>query len=192
MLDRISQWLRRRPRDGTSGDPSEYKRNVGISVETLPAEILDELERAKSFKWFSAVGEDIDAPDVERIRSWDDWEGPENERVAALHTDHSDIRETLIGGDARLDSMFVAVCGHMIGHVSAFAPCDLDEDAWHAPTTAVNQAGFTVALVVLHKYLHAEVPDFLAAQYNWYERGHWPCGCKTVDEYGGPAGLCIF
>lgn len=192
MLDRILLWLRRRPREGMSGSPSEYSRDDGIPIEALPVEILDEVETAKSFEWFSAVGEDIDDPDVERIRSWDDWEGPENERVAAIHIDQSDMREALIGGDGRLESIFDTVCGHMIAHISAFVPYDPDEDAWHGPTLAVNQAGFTVALVVLHKYLHVKVPDFLAAQYKWYERGHWPCGCKTVDDHGRPAGLCIF
>ena len=97
-----------------------------------------------------------------------------------------------VEGDARLECIFDKVCGHMMSHISAFAPYDPDEDAWHGPTLAVNQAGFTVALVVLHKYLHVKVPDFLAAQYNWYERGHWPCGCKIVGEQGRPVGLCIF
>ena len=192
MLDRILQWLRRRPRERMSDSTSEYRRDDCIPIETLPKDILDEVETAKSLKWFAAVGEDIDDPDVERIQSWEDGEGPENERVAAIHIDQSDIREALTGGDARLECIFDTVCGHMIVHISAFAPYDPDEHAWHGPTLAVNQAGFTVALVVLHKHLHAEVPDFLAAQYNWYERGHWPCGCKTVDEHGRPAGLCIF
>lgn len=196
MLKRIREWLQGRPGTDASDSPPEQDAQPcdgGTTVmDDLPPTILEEVERAKSFKWFAAIGDDIDDPDVDRIRSWDAWEGPEQERVAAIHIGHSEMQGRVTGGDAKLDAIFIAVRDRMIDHLSRFAPFDPNEDAWHGPTTAVVQAAWTVALVALHKHLHTHVPEVLAAQYRWYKRGHWPCGYKTVDEFGRPAGFCIF
>ena len=62
------------------------------------------------------------------------------------------------------------------------APWKDDEDAWHAPTTAVWQAAWNAALVGISGSLGIDLDQrslggewTLALEWRWLRAGHWPC-----------------
>ena len=56
-------------------------RNVRVGLHLLSA--------LESVGWFTHLGEQIaDSPDTPRTHDWDEWPGPEDEAIAALHVKH--------------------------------------------------------------------------------------------------------
>ena len=164
-----------------------------LSIETMKYKTIDEfLSEAKNIEWFSAIGNQISNHDVERIESWDDWEGPEDSNVESLHVGHSEILDNIVEDDDFLKNLFNKIVDEIIQVASKYAPYDADEDPWYAPTTAVGQAAWTVALISIHLKKSIDVPAMLIEQWNWFKIGHWPCSFSNTGSSDKPNGYCVF
>ncbi len=154
---------------------------------------IDEfLSVAKNIEWFSAIGDPISSHAVERIESWDDWEGPEDPQVEALHSGHGETFDQLVEGDDTLKHEFNTIVDEITTIASKYVPYDADEDPWYAPTTAVGQAAWTVALISIYIKKQMDVPKMLVEQWNWFLKGHWPCSFQKNISAEEASGYCVF
>jgi len=163
----------------------------GATVEAFLAHLL-------KVPWFAHVGQSIADPGVPRLGTWDEWAGPEEEsgRIIALSLQHQDWRDALLAAhtrrEAELETLWQRVNDAVMSAATGKLPYDPDADAWHAPTTAVWQAVWTAGLVAWHLACEAPIPPDLAQQWDWYARGHWPCGYATLTPDGMPGPLQVY
>ena len=158
----------------------------------------DFLARLPDVPWFAKVGQPISDPNVSRIRAWDEWAGPEEEtgRIVALSLQQQDwydaLLETHSERDTELESLLQRVARSVMAAAADKVPYDPEADSWHAPTMAVWQAIWTAGLIASHLACDEPIPADLAQQWNWYARGHWPCGYAYLETDGEPGPLQIF
>ena len=151
---------------------------------------LDYLER---IPWFGNVGKPLPAgTSAKQLRGWEDWPGPEEPPIFELAERHQALYEALLKGAERRRAELSRLWEHVREIVFRRAlpavPCDPEQDAWHAPTTAVWQAAWTAALVAWCLRLGCPIPAELQEQWDWFAGGHWPSGYTIVwpDDRLGP------
>jgi hypothetical protein len=143
--------------------------------------------KALQLRLFSALGAEIDDPSVARIRSWDEWLGPEDPLVEGmakhLQRLHDDLPRLPDEGEWNRALRLV------VDVVAKHVPYIEDEDAWYGPNTAAWCAAWALALEEAYIYQHQSLPAELRAQLHWFEQGHWPCalanstGKEAVSDY---------
>jgi hypothetical protein len=158
------------------------------------AEFLAELE---SIPWFRNIGKLLPTDDgVKRILQWEDWPGPEDSAISQLAERQQALYDEIMascGGDRQGLSR---LWGHIHETVFRLAvpvvPCDPQQDAWHAPSTAVWQAACTAGLRGLCLHLRRPIPAELEEQWKWFVRGHWPSGYAWVRADGQLGPLLVY
>ncbi len=157
------------------------------TVEEFPA-------RLPAVFWFAHLGQPLPEDNVVRIWDWDEWAGPEEEsgRIIALSLCHQEWHDSLLAAHperrAELGEIWSRVTEIVMGAATRGIPYAPEADAWHGPTMAVWQAVWTAGLVAWHLACDEAIPADLAQQWDWYARGHWPCGYAYLkaDEEPGP------
>lgn len=158
-----------------------------------PPSLSDFLASLETVPWFSRIGEPIpDLPNLPRIHEWDEWPGPEDEGVAAIGLREQAFYDELIGEDSSLKGTWDQVHGAVFRRATSAVPYDAAKDAWHAPSAAVWQAAWTAGLVGLCLALGRSVPEGIQRRWQWFLRGHWPCGYESVSDGGEPGPLVVF
>ena len=142
------------------------------------SKFLDGLE---AIPWFEHLG-DANRPmaGVRRLRSWDDWPGPEDDGVEAAATRAQQLKDELdqeasrrqVDIRQRWDSIQTAVRTQ----ASKAVPYDPYQDSWHGPTQCVWDAAWYAALIACHLQLELPIPIDLGRIWSYFEMGHWPCG----------------
>lgn len=155
---------------------------------------LDEfLVQLREIPWFARVGRtDPSDSRVVRLSRWEDWPGPQEPSIAVLNERQQALHDAILGeagdraGDLR--DLWDRVQAIVLDAASRLVPFDPDEDTWHAPTAAVWQAAWTAGLVALCLASGRAVPLDLLEQWDWFARGHWPCGYADLgpDDQVGP------
>ena len=158
------------------------------------------LEIITSIDWFSCIGKDLDYP--YRISSWDEWVGPEDPSCSPIGLMMQEIHDALFDVSAAKNIQIKPIWEeiHSSIHLEAVKhiPYDEKEDAWYAPNTAAWQASWIGALIYLSTILEQKVHDDIAAQWNWFSSGNWPCSYALKSNHdrelfqhwyseGGPA-----
>lgn len=170
-----------------------FPLNRACDLDNITLETF--LARLPTIPWFACVGQPIADPDISRIWNWDEWAGPEEEtgRIVALSLRHQDWHDALLAAYPEREAELEALWQQVEAAVTAAAaaaqvPYDPDADSWHAPTAAVWQAKWTAGLIAWHLACGESIPLDLAQQWDWYARGHWPCGYVYIakDETPGP------
>jgi hypothetical protein len=77
---------------------------------------------------------------------------------------------------ADLPALFDRVNTQVMAQARRFVPFDPGQDAGHAPTLCVWEAGYTAALVACVLACGWRVPDDLTEVRAWFEAGHRPSG----------------
>jgi hypothetical protein len=152
-------------------------------------EFILELEQVP---WFSRLGQAIDDESVERIRSWDDWPGPEDPRVERLHLDQQLFYDALRAIHPAELAGFDALVSQIVAHASQFVAYEEESDAWHAPSTAVWHAAWTAALAAHYHKVGREMPATIRDQWKWFRLGHWPAAYRAVSAEDKPEGLVVY
>jgi hypothetical protein len=153
-----------------------------------------------SVPWFKNVGRPSPWDSgVSRLWNWEDWPGPENPGVLALTGQRAQSwRDALflkyLGADS---SILNAVWDETQDLVMKFAIpnvplLDFKEDNWHAPTQSVWDAAWATSVIRCSLTLAAPVPEELWRVWQWYGRGHWPCGYTRVPEGEKPGDLLVY
>jgi hypothetical protein len=144
--------------------------------------------------WFARLG--MPSPwdgGCVRIFAWRHWPGPENAAVEAFALAQQDMKNRIFAeapAPADLPALFDRVNTQVIAQARRFVPFDPGQDAWHAPTLCVWEAGYTAALVACVLACDGPVPADLAETWAWFEAGHWPSGFAAEpgdfpgDRYG--------
>jgi hypothetical protein len=146
-----------------------------------PWSIEDFVEGLKSIPWFCNIGRSA-AEDSEccRIHRWEEWPGPADPAVSDVHMRQQALFEDTMNaaGNHReeLQALWHRIHAVVIAAAAATVPFDPQQDAWHAPTTAVWHAAWTAGLVALCRQCGRPIPADLQEQWTWFSRGHWPCG----------------
>ena len=160
-----------------------------------PSSLSDYLARLDTVPWFSTIGTPIpESPGVPRISGWDEWPGPEDDNVSALalrqqaplRRDHGRWLPNHL-----LKRTWDQIHEAVFRRVLLAVPYDPAQDAWHAPSSAVWQAAWTAGLVGLCLAAGRSIPEDLQTQWQWFLRGHWPCGYKSVGDDGQPGPLVV-
>jgi hypothetical protein len=151
--------------------------------------------------WFQNVGRPSQwDKDVVRIWDWSDWPGPENPGVFslggerfqawrdALFDKHKTKRDELTLSTVWKETHDL-VMKVAIPKVSLFS---FDEDAWHAPTQSVWSAAWAASVINCYLTYHKSVPEELERIWQWYVRGHWPCGYTKAPVEDAPGELLVF
>lgn len=155
--------------------------------------LADFLVNLETVPWFSTISEPItDVPNVLRIRSWDEWPGPMDDGVEALNLRHGALYEELVRQDSSLKVIWDQIHAAVFRRATSAVPFDSTTDAWHGPTTAVWQAAWTAGLIGLCLASGHARPEDLQRQWEWFLRGHWPCGYERIMNDGEPGPLVVF
>lgn len=117
-----------------------------------------------------------------RILQWDAWLGPEDPRSLAIAIRQQKLHDSMVPPAAERE--WVVWLKIVVDHVATLIPYDSDADVWYAPTAAAWGTAWTFSLEQLHCASGVPLPADIAAQFVWYERGHWPCA--LVDGASGP------
>ena len=133
--------------------------------------------------WFLRVGAPIDV-NVGRLSRWDEWPGPEDPGVAVLHVHQQSLFDDLLaaGPAEDLEALFNRINKGVMSIASTRVPFDENQDAWHAPTTAVWHAGWTAAILALSTVTKHDLPDLVRWQWRWFLEGHWPAGLRWKSD----------
>lgn len=169
---------------------------VGVAGELWsPEEFLEEL---KAIPWFRNIGRSTAADaGLKRIHRWKDWPGPNDPAVSELSFRQQDLHDAILakGADNRAEMVVLwdRVHAVVLELAAAVVPYDPKQDSWHAPTMAAWQAAWTAGLVGLFQQSGRPIPTDLQEQWNWFVRGHWPCGYahKPTDTDRAPP-LCVY
>lgn len=161
----------------------------------IGARTPDEFDRGLSqVGWFARLG--MPSPwdgGRARIFAWRHWPGPENASVEAFALAQQNMKDRIFAEGpavADLPALFDRVNTRVMEQARRFVPFDPGQDAWHAPTLCVWEAGYTAALVACVLACGWRVPDDLAEIWAWFEAGHWPSGFAAEpgelpgDRYG--------
>jgi len=145
-------------------------------VADLRFDDLAEFERSLgSIRWFCRIGL-MDDDSAAHLGSWDDWPGPEAPSVQSLFDPLSELIDRTIGlSDLPvLQAIFERVRSNVVDAASVLVPYDPNQDAWHAPTTAVWHASSLAGLMAMYVVLGIDAPPNVIVQWRWFCRGHWP------------------
>jgi hypothetical protein len=146
--------------------------------------------RLVSVPWFVNIGFDDDADDgVCRIRSFDEWPGPEDitgELLAERYGRWADALEPL-GPKHEWPALDRRVREIVTARASWNVPFDPNEDPWrHPPTACVGDAAFVSALLMHYLLVQQPIPNELLEHWAWFARGHWPAAYdESSDLQGG-------
>jgi hypothetical protein len=167
-------------------DPRWFMQNLPVFEAAL-----------QGIPWFLNLGKPHPRDsEVRRIRSWDEWGGPERgygdwfgrypavvrERIEAEHSDRQ----------AELDAVWARIEGFVFQAACGNVPGAGEGDPWHGPTACVSQAGYTAALVGWHLLLGRDLPAPSAAEWTWLASGHWPCDyAEPPPGYGDESQIDI-
>lgn len=179
------------------------------------------LARLGQIPWFANTGRTADVEEEAKpLREWDDWPGPEEPEVFALFHEVNESStwvhpfsyppksRSLL---ERLASAFSATRKKeaervKLGRETWRRAYDLVEqtagravdgydparDPWHPQTAAVHHAAATAALMACCEVFDVEPPDILVETFQWFERGHWPCGYARVPRKGRREPLLVY
>jgi hypothetical protein len=133
--------------------------------------------------WFARLGEPSpwDGGCV-RISAWEQWPGPENALGEAFALLFQDLRDRIFAACPPPPAdhpqvLFDRVITDVVSRARAAVPLfDPAQDAWHAPTQCVWDAGYVAALIACVLARGWPIPEDLVEVWNWYEAGHWPSG----------------
>lgn len=148
--------------------------------------------------WFAHVGQPLSDSNIPRIWDWDAWAGPEEEtgRIITLSLRHQDWHDALLTAhperEAELRALWQRAAEAVLCAAQDKLPYDPHADAWHAPSMAVWQAQWTAGLIAWYLACGVPIPADLAQQWDWYARGHWPCGYATLTPEGEPGPLEVY
>lgn len=163
-----------------------------------PSEFTTQLN---TIPWFKNVGRPSKWDrEVKRIYSWAEWPGPEDPGVLALAGERYQAwRDALFETHkAKRDELTLSTAWkeihdlvmHLaIPRVPLFS---FDKDAWHAPTSSVWSAAWTASVINCYLTYHKVVPEELQRVWQWYVRGHWPCGYIETPEDDAPGELLVY
>jgi hypothetical protein len=151
-------------------------------------EFLDQLER---IPWFSRLGNPLSGDCVHKqIHSWEEWPGPEEESVSAVHLRQQALHDNILAESKQLrpslEELWKRIDAVVIRVAAPSVPFDANEDAWYAPNVAVWHAAWTAGLVGLYEMSKKPMPANLHAQWNCFTAGHWPFGWKGEFPKGKP------
>ena len=149
-----------------------------------PRSVADFLVAVASAPWFRNIGQPTPAAaGVDRVSRWEDWPGPREPSVAELgerqQALYDDLMRAAGGRRDELSALWGRIQALVFEVAAPAVPYDPRQDTWHAPTAAVWQAAWTAGLVGLCLQSGRPVPPELQAQWEWFARGHWPCGYAT-------------
>ena len=132
------------------------------------ADIETFTEKVSGMAWFAHLGEPSPWDQMcVRLWDWSDWGGPEV-GTEQLSCQAQAIHDQFVVTDS-LSQYFDQVTKEVV-------PFDDEEDAWHAPNTAVWMAAWCVGLISVLLTIDTAVPPDLMEQWAWYATGHWPSG----------------
>ena len=127
----------------------------------------------QNIRWFSRVGEPIAAA-LPRLASWDEWAGPEDPRVQAIHERQQALHDQIVGVDPAAETLFLGIRDQVVQWAGSCVEYDPESDAWDPKSLAVWHAGWTAALVACYENRNTEIPRELEEQWYWFREGHWP------------------
>lgn len=143
---------------------------------------LDRLSiRVRGVGLFSALGEKIQDSSVIRLRSWEEWPGPEEPRVEAIGTHMQFLHDQIISADAEPE--WNRALRITVDFAAALVPYVEEQDAWYAPNIAVWSAAWIFALEEAHVARNLPLPAEVRAQLYWYQIGHWPSSLVSLSRY---------
>lgn len=157
-------------------------------------ELSEYLAELSGIPWFKSVGKPIDQP-LHRISSWDEWPGPSSKPTEAVHLRQQAFYDKLRANASSpegFDYVWESVQSHVFELVSRALSDPLEDDAWDPVTTAGWHATWTAALVAVFRFAETPVPQEIQEQWQWFQKGHWPCGYTSGDEFEEPKGLIIY
>ena len=147
--------------------------------------------------WFSNLGQPT-PPEagVERIYRWEDWPGLEEPGIIDLSQRHQALYDSLIASaegsaDAR-KGLWDRIHAAVFRAAAPNIPYDPKHDTYHGPTMAVWQAAWTAGLIGLCLQSGRPAPPELREQWDWFARGHWPCGYAGANDDGKPGPLLVY
>lgn len=181
-LDLEDSWERMRARPPADVEAWVRDGFVACMKATPPLDMaaFEEFEASLArIPWFENVGRPLE-PGVARLRSWEEWSGPCSDAVEAV--DLSGLRSVLRGTGPELDAWhpLMALFQRVAGPVYERCSRKLGDDPPGADPevpprfAAASTASWIAALVGLHLACRREPPPELAAQWEWFRRGHWP------------------
>jgi hypothetical protein len=160
-----------------------------------PADIAPDvggyLRLLETLPWFLNLGEPHPRDhDVVRIHTWEEWPGPERGYGDWFGRWQAVVREQVEASEparrAELDKLWQSIERTVVSRAAAKVPMyDPEQDAWYGPTVCVWYAAYTACLVGWHILLNRRLPERLAAEWEWYVDGRWPC-----DYAEEPPGYC--
>lgn len=156
-----------------------------MTAADLLFDTLAEFERSLgAIRWFCRVGL-MDDDSADRLASWEDWAGPEAHSVQQLFDPLSELIDPTmnLADSTALQAIFDRVRSYVMDVASACVPYDPNEDAWHAPTTAVWHAGSLAGLMAMYVALGREAPPNVPVQWSWFCRGHWPAALAAPHPH---------
>jgi len=163
-----------------------------MRLDELPAmSANDFIETLGEIPWFVNLGNSSAAHSID---SWEEWPGPEDFNVEALHLQQQAWFDSFCDKGGKLPGGLQVVWDETNDTVLAEArnavPFQDDKDPWHAPNMAVGQAAFTAGLVAL--FIAADRPQPYPLQQQWHllTLGHWPCG--YFDAEATPLQLVVY
>lgn len=146
------------------------------------------VERVRQVPLFSALGADIAGFTGSRIRSWNEWPGPEEPLVETIGTRLQCLHDTLVAKKSEEEEWNRAL--RLVLEMAAQnVPYDDSEDAWYGPNTAAWSAAWAFALEEVYLSRNLLPPGELRVQLQWFERGHWPCALvqpsrtENIEDY---------
>lgn len=159
------------------------------------AAVAEFLKRLEVVPWFSQLGKPgPEVVEVETISTWEEWPGPEEWNVAELSERLQELYDTVFSDAADEEaapiSLRDAIRVIVFRRATHAVPYDPNEDPWHGPTAAVRQAAWTAEYIGMCLQLGRPVPAEIQSQWEWFERGHWPCGYAPLLDK--PGRLLIF
>jgi hypothetical protein len=136
--------------------------------------------RIRAIKLFSSLGVDIDDAVVVRIRSWNEWVGPEDPLGLQIGMRQQTLHDAIVvKSDEQLWNQALRIA---VGISAKSVPYAEGEDSWHAPNIAAWSAAWTFSLEEAYFSRSISVPAEVVAQLYWYERGHWPCAVAVESS----------
>jgi len=153
----------------------------------LDSSLIDFEQRLPQVPWFRHIGEPLSDSTIQRFQTWDEWFGPEDARVSAIHLRqqelHDDVLRSQVSSSSDLESLFQRVVSQVRDLASRALSLDASGDAWDARSTAVWHAGWTAGLVALCLATKSTIPPDLQAQWRWFAHGRWPAAVESEVLY---------
>jgi hypothetical protein len=169
---------------------------MGSELDDNPAlaKFLADLE---NMPWFANVGKPLPAgKTAKQLRGWEEWPGPEEPAIFELSERQQALHDALLAGAEKrrkdLSRLWEQVREIVFRRACLTVPYDPEQDAWHAPTSAVWQAAWAAALVAWSICLACPIPAELQEQWDWFARGHWPSGYTTVSAEDRVGPLLVY